>query len=103
MPHDKIGKLRYEGWGKTRHLFIQINQLVMREAIRRGLDLQEHYMDMIIYGYVNKTTFEDVWHTGGPPGDEEAEDDIESADEVDEREREENESESEGWVEEVDS
>ncbi|MCJ1424037.1 hypothetical protein MMC29_001924 [Sticta canariensis] len=105
VPHDKIGKLRYEGWGKTRHLFIQIDQLVMREAIRRGLDLQGHYMDMITYGYVNKTTFEDVWHTGGPPGDEETEDDIESADEVDEREREENKSEreSEGGVEEVNS
>ena len=105
VPHDKIGKLHYEGWGKTRHLFIRIDQLVMREAIRRGLNLQEHYMDMIIYGYVNRTTFEDVWHTGGPPGDEETENDIVSADEVDGRERKENESESEseGWVEEVDS
>lgn len=106
VPPEKIGKLRYEGWGKTRQLFIRIDQLVMREAIRRGLDIHEHYLDMVVYGYINKSTYEDVWHTKGPPGDDESEEEAESADEGDENERQENErqeNESEGWAEEVDA
>lgn len=90
VPPEQIGMLRYEGWGRTRRLFIRIDQLVMREAIRRGLDIHEHYLEMVVYGYVNKTTLEDVWHTEGPPGDDESEDEVESADDVDENEREEN-------------
>lgn len=83
VPPEKIGKLQYEGWGSSRHLFIQIDQLVMREAIRRGLDIHEHYLDMVVYGYVNKTTYEDIWHTEGPSGDGETEDEVESAEEID--------------------
>lgn len=86
VPPGKIGKLRYEGWGKTRQLFVQIDQLVMREAVRRGLDIHEHYLDMVLHGYVNKATFEDVWHTEGPPGNDETEDEVRSASEVDENE-----------------
>ncbi|MCJ1465795.1 hypothetical protein MMC07_004414 [Pseudocyphellaria aurata] len=96
VPPGKIGKLRYEGWGKTKQLFVQIDQLVMSEAIRRGLDIHEHYLDMFLYGYVNKTTFEDVWHTEGPPDNDETEDEVESASEVDENEMEESKSGMEG-------
>lgn len=73
----------------------------MREAVRRGLDIHEHYLDMVVYGYVNKTTLEDVWHTEGPSGHDEIEDEVESADEVGENERKENE--IEGSVEEIDT
>ena len=41
----------------------QVDELVMRESIKRRLHLHDKYMDMILYGYVHKSTFEDVWHT----------------------------------------
>ena len=60
VPGHEIGKLQYEGWGVRRTKFIQIDELVMREAIKRKLDLQNYYVDMIIYGYINKKTFQDI-------------------------------------------
>lgn len=86
VPPQKIGKLQYEGWGKTGHLFIQIDQLVMREVIRRGLDFDDQHLDMVVYGYVNKKTCEDIWHTEGPPGTDKAEDEVKSTEETDEDE-----------------
>ncbi len=67
VPSHMIGKLSCEGWGMTAEKFLQVDELVMREAIRRNLDVQDHYMDMILYGYLDKINFEDVWHTGGGP------------------------------------
>jgi len=32
----------------------------MREAVKRKLNLQNHYVDMMIYGYVNKQRWEDI-------------------------------------------
>ena len=60
VPSHEIGKLQYEGWGAKNTKFIQIDELVMREAVKRKLNLQNHYVDMMIYGYVNKKTFQDI-------------------------------------------
>ena len=59
--------------------------MVMREGFRRRLGLQRFYVDMMIYGYVNKKTFEDIIRRPIPPpvvepeesekGDEEMEED----------------------------
>ena len=68
--------MRLEGWGRTTARFVQIDDLVMREAIRRDLDIHEYYLDMVLYGYVDKTTFQDVWHTEGPPSGSDNEDDL---------------------------
>ncbi|KAI4140862.1 MAG: hypothetical protein L6R39_005623, partial [Caloplaca ligustica] len=48
---DKIGMLQYEGWGKNPGtLFQQVDQLVVMESVRRGLDMPKHYLDMVLYG-----------------------------------------------------
>ena len=64
---DDIGKLQYEGWGDKSTKFIGVEELIMREAIRRKLNLQQHYVDMMIYGYINKKTFQDVRTTMPAP------------------------------------
>lgn len=62
VPHYKAGLLSLEGWVMTGQKLKQVDELVMREAIKRRLHLHDKYMDMILYGYVYKSTFEDVWH-----------------------------------------
>ena len=60
VPSHEIGRLQYEGWGAKPTKFIQIDELVMREAVKRKLNLQNYYVDMMIYGYINKKTFQDI-------------------------------------------
>lgn len=62
VPQYKAGVLSLEGWVRKGQKLKQVDELVMREAIKRKLHLHDKYMDMILYGYVNKTTFEDIWH-----------------------------------------
>ncbi len=62
IPAAKVGQLQYEGWGIGKpSLFIPVELLVMREGVRRGLGLERYYMDMVLHGYVDKNTWEDVW------------------------------------------
>ena len=60
VPSHEIGRLQYEGWGAKNTKFIQIDELVMRESVKRKLNLQNYYVDMMIYGYINKKTFQDI-------------------------------------------
>ena len=62
VPWYEVGQLQYEGWGKGRpHRFIPIEDLVMRETVKRGLGMEKHYLDMMLHGYVNKKTWENMW------------------------------------------
>ena len=72
VPSHEIGRLQYEGWGARHTKFIQIDELVMREAVKRKLNLQDYYVDMIIYGYIDKKTFQDI-RTPMPKQEDEAE------------------------------
>lgn len=62
IPAKEVGKLCYEGRGRgeSGNKLVPIDELIAREAVRRRLNLQYHYLDMMLYGYINKTTFEDV-------------------------------------------
>lgn len=64
VPANQVGKLQYEGWGFRNTKFIPVDGLVAREGVRRKMNLQNQYIDMMIYGYINKRpplyTFEDV-------------------------------------------
>lgn len=62
IPATELGRLQYEGWGIGKpSLFIPVEQLVMSEGVRRGLGLERYYMDMMLHGYIDKNTWEDVW------------------------------------------
>ena len=74
VPSHEIGKLQYEGWGAKNTKFIQIDELVMREAVKRRLNLQNYYVDMMIYGYVNKKNFQDIRTPMGTEENEAGED-----------------------------
>lgn len=61
-----IGKGHLEGWGKGKiHLF-RIDELVMRESVRRRLDLDDHLLYMALWGHVDPVTMRDI-----RPSDEE--------------------------------
>ncbi|KAL8858596.1 MAG: hypothetical protein Q9178_004890 [Gyalolechia marmorata] len=62
VPPNKVGMLQWEGWGRnvgTR--FHQIDEVLVWECVRRGLDLPAHLLDMVLYGFVDKRTGLDVW------------------------------------------
>ncbi|KAL9100967.1 MAG: hypothetical protein Q9163_003731, partial [Psora crenata] len=84
IPAQEVGKLQYEGWGSGTGRFIPIDALIAREAIRRRLHLEKYYLDMMIYGYINKKTWEDIWTPMRPPGFADSEE--RTDDEVDENE-----------------
>lgn len=88
VPSHEIGKLQYEGWGARNTRFIQIDELVMREAVKRKLNLQNHYINMMIYGYINQKTFQDI-RTPIPKQEDTAEDDASSDEDEDEEDEEE--------------
>lgn len=75
VPSRKVGALQWEWYGKRRRVkLLQLDQLVQREGIRRGLQLQKWYLDMALDGFVDKKA--------GPPGAEDAWEDIRTQDEV---------------------
>ncbi|KAI4284202.1 MAG: hypothetical protein L6R35_004967 [Caloplaca aegaea] len=58
----QVGMLQYEGWGKNPIvLFQQVDTLAVMESVRRGLDMPRHYLDMILYGFVDKGPGLDIW------------------------------------------
>ena len=61
VPPGEIGALQWEGWGaRGKHQkFMMIDQLVLREGIRRRLRLQECWLDMLLDGYVDKEKWVD--------------------------------------------
>ncbi|TGO63730.1 hypothetical protein BCON_0011g00730 [Botryotinia convoluta] len=60
VPENEIGTAHLEGWGKgTKHL-MRIDELVMREATRRELGFKEHIMMMLLWGYVDPLTGENL-------------------------------------------
>lgn len=62
IPPHEFGCLQWEGWGTRGHFckMMQIDELVMREAIKRGLNLHEAWLDMMLDGYVDKETWTDI-------------------------------------------
>jgi hypothetical protein len=62
VPPNEIGIMRYEAWGRTgsRVPLLRPDQLIIREAMRRGLKLERKYADMFLWGYVNPITLENV-------------------------------------------
>lgn len=62
VPPEEQGALRYEGWGDAGRgvdFFVMVDELVMREGIRRGLRLEGSWMDMMLDGFVDKEAWRD--------------------------------------------
>ena len=74
LPPHAVGQMQYEGWGLDKERFTPIDILVAREAVRRNLHLQNYYIDMMLYGYINKRTWEDIWTPVPQPMDSDGSD-----------------------------
>ncbi|MCJ1409459.1 hypothetical protein MMC19_003540 [Ptychographa xylographoides] len=66
VPPDQVGRLQYEGWGLGRRIMVRIDDLIMLEAIKRGLNLHERYVDMLLWGNIDSQSFKDVWPNEEP-------------------------------------
>ena len=64
VPASEVGTGQLEGWGTGRAKLMRPDELIMREGIRRKMDLHKRYMDMMLWGYIDEKTFEDIWVTG---------------------------------------
>jgi hypothetical protein len=60
VPPAEIGISHLEGWGKGRVHLMRPDELVMREAVRRRLDLKNHILPMMLWGYIDPLTGEDT-------------------------------------------
>lgn len=72
MPLKQTGLLQYDFWGRRgrTRLMIGIDALVLREGIRRKMDLASNSTEFMIGGFIDKRTGEDVWPQGTPGIDE---------------------------------
>lgn len=60
VPHSEIGKGHLEGWGKGMVHLLRPDELAMREVARRGWNLDKHMIPMMLWGYVDPKTREDI-------------------------------------------
>jgi hypothetical protein len=57
---EEVGAGHLEGWGKGRVHLMRPDELVIREAVRRQLDLKNHIMMMMLWGYIDPITGKDT-------------------------------------------
>ncbi|MCJ1475873.1 hypothetical protein MMC13_004537 [Lambiella insularis] len=57
---DDVGALQREGYGQGKKLLIAPDDLIMRECVRRSLNLHRFYVDMMLWGNINPKTFENI-------------------------------------------
>ncbi|KAK2869684.1 hypothetical protein FQN49_003116 [Arthroderma sp. PD_2] len=60
IPPNEIGKMQYEAWGskQSRVVLQRPDELILKESIRRQLNLQAYYTDIFLWGYINPATKE---------------------------------------------
>ena len=69
---SNIGTQELEGWGIGEGKLLRIDEMIMMEATRRGLDFDEKYSHMMLWGYVDPLTLAH-WEPGkrrDPVGEE---------------------------------
>lgn len=54
VPAREVGTGQLEGWGTGTARLLRPDELVMREGIKRKIGLQERYLDMILWGFIDK-------------------------------------------------
>lgn len=57
VPLDEVGVGHIEGWGRGRRHLMRPDELVPYEVVVRGLELDEHLVHMMVWGYFD-------WRTG---------------------------------------
>ncbi|KAI9676417.1 MAG: hypothetical protein M1817_000574 [Caeruleum heppii] len=60
VPANEVGRGSTEGWGQGQRKLLRPDELVMMEDLRRGLNLVNSHIYMMLWGYVDTKTFEDL-------------------------------------------
>jgi hypothetical protein len=60
IPPQEIGIGHLEGWGVGKVHLRRPDELVVMEAVRRSLGLKDHIMVMVLWGYVDPITGQDI-------------------------------------------
>ncbi|KAM0452408.1 hypothetical protein ACHAO4_005619 [Trichoderma viride] len=60
IPFQEIGQQHKEGWGAGRAHLLRPDEVIPIEAVRRGLHLDEHLSQMMIWGYFDWRTGENI-------------------------------------------
>ena len=83
VPAKEVGRGMFEGWGSGRKRILRPDELVMREGIRRKLNLHRRYLDMMLWGHVDNNSMEDIWPLQVPESEVEEEMEAEEGEETD--------------------
>jgi hypothetical protein len=51
IPPHLVGRFCMEGWGQGNSRLMRVDELVMREAIRRNIHMNQHYLNFMMYGF----------------------------------------------------
>ncbi|KAI3398644.1 hypothetical protein diail_8829 [Diaporthe ilicicola] len=60
VPFWQLGRGHCEGWGQGSVHLSRPDELVVEEAVRRGIKLRDHLMFMVFWGYVNWGNLDNV-------------------------------------------
>ncbi|OAA75544.1 hypothetical protein LEL_07532 [Akanthomyces lecanii RCEF 1005] len=60
VPYGEVGKVHLEGWGHGQRHLQRPDELVPVEAVARGLELDAHLVAMMMWGYVDWSTGENL-------------------------------------------
>ncbi|KAM0254344.1 hypothetical protein ACHAQJ_006876 [Trichoderma viride] len=60
IPFQEIGQQHKEGWGAGRTHLLRPDEVIPIEAVRRGLHLDDHLSQMVIWGYFDWKTGENI-------------------------------------------
>jgi hypothetical protein len=55
IRHDIVGNGNTENWGRGTQRLIRVDECVMREGIRRALNLHQYFIDFMLFGYVEQS------------------------------------------------
>ncbi|MCJ1335886.1 hypothetical protein MMC09_001160 [Bachmanniomyces sp. S44760] len=71
---NHVGRGQIEGWGAGKRKLLRPDELVLREGIRRSIGIEDCYLDMMLWGYVNQKTFQNIGMVGDLEDEESGED-----------------------------
>jgi len=61
VPPRRIGCLSREYWNPQMKALLPIDQGIMHETLRRKLSFEDRYMDIMLWGFIDEETEEDIW------------------------------------------
>lgn len=61
VPTTEINNLRGQNWSARNGYLVPIDELIMKESLKRGLRFKEKLIDMMLWGSIHPVTKQNVW------------------------------------------